>query len=236
MTATLLAIDTSTNRAALAVSVGSRLHVASPDPSTRHGRILIPAIHDLLAEAGIKIADLDGLAVGLGPGSYTGLRIGITAAKTIAYALGKPLAGLDSLEIVARNAPDDARFVAAIGDAQRGDFYAAEFIREAIGSPLLRISETRVLSLEAWKAAVPEDAFVLGSALEVTRLLPCIPAHLRRPENVEDNRPDPRKMASLAWEVWRTGRREDVFFVEPVYLRRSAAEDLWERKGEATAP
>lgn len=238
---TLLALDTSTPRAALALIVSNAdgpasVHVARPDPAIRHGRILIPAIRDLLAEAGLTVAGVDGFVVGLGPGSYTGLRIGITAAKTLAYANGKPLAGLDSLELVARNAPDEETFVSAIGDAQRGDFYAAEFVRESAGAALHRISETRVVSLADWLASLPEHAFILGPALEVPRLVAEIPSHLRRPANPESNGPDPRKLADLALEIWRTEQRQDVFFVEPVYLRRSAAEDLWEKKGKAPSP
>ena len=241
MNKNLLALDTSTQHAALALIVEAdhrsiAVHVARPDPAIRHGRILIPAIRDLLAEAGLTVADLDGLVVGLGPGSYTGLRIGITAAKTLAYAIGKPLAGLDSLEIVARNAPDDQTFVSAIGDAQRGDFYAAEFAREAVGAPLRRISETRVISPVEWLKQLPDHAFIVGPALEVPRLWAGIPPHLRRPENPESNWPDPHVMAELATEIWRTGERRDLFFVEPVYLRRSAAEDLWEQKGKVPAP
>ena len=237
----LLALDTSTQRAALALIVdaadgSTSVHCARPDPVIRHGRILIPAIRDLLAEAGLSVADLDGVAVGLGPGSYTGLRIGITAAKTLAYAIGKPLAGLDSHEIVARNAPHDQTFVAAIGDAQRGDFHAAEFARESAGAALRRISETRVISLVEWLERLPDHAFIIGPALEVPRLSASIPAHLRRPENPESNWPDPLAMSAIATEIWRSGERRDVFFVEPVYLRRSAAEDLWEQKGKAPSP
>lgn len=228
----LLALDTSTDRAALAVVTASdEVFTMTPDPSARHGRALVPAIRALLTEAGLAVGALDGLVVGLGPGSYTGLRIGVTAAKTLAYAIGKPLVGLDSLEVVARAAPADALYVSAVGDAQRGDLYVAEFTREAPGAPLVRVGPTRVVPLDLWASDLPAGAFVIGPALSVGRLAPGVPDHARKPTDPEANRPDPHRLADLARDVWASGRRDDPFFLEPVYLRRSAAEDQWDKKG-----
>jgi tRNA threonylcarbamoyladenosine biosynthesis protein TsaB len=228
----LLALDTSTSCAALAVATaGGGTHVARPDPAARHGRTLVPAVRDLLAEAGLAVRDLGAIAVGLGPGSYTGLRIGITAAKTLAYAAGKPLLGFDSLEAVARNAPAEALRVAVIADAQRDDVYAADFLREGEGAPLLRAAPTRIVALDRWAADLPAGAFVLGPALAVERLSSRIPEHARRPENPDANHPDPVRLLDLARDAWRSGQREDPFFLEPMYLRRSSAEEQWERLG-----
>lgn len=230
MDANLLVLDTSTPRAALAVvSASGLVRAASPDPSARHGRALVPALRELLDAAGLGPADLDGLVVGLGPGSYTGLRVGLTAAKTLAYALGKPLAGLDSLEVVARNAPADALRVAVIADAQRGDVYAAGFARNVSGGVLSRVESTRVVPADEWAVGLPDGTFVLGPALAVTRLAAAVPARARLPEDAETHWPDPARLAELARDVWRSGRRDDPFFLEPVYLRRSAAEDQWDR-------
>ena len=104
-----LALDTSTERGAIGLSVRSGLMFESSTETARHhGRDLIPRLAATLREAGTSIRDVDALAVGLGPGSYTGLRVGLTAAKTLAYATRAPLIGLDSLEAIARNAPADA--------------------------------------------------------------------------------------------------------------------------------
>ncbi len=232
----LLALDTSTSQAALVVvTTRGAVRIAGPDPSARHGRALIPAIQSLLKSAGLVPADLDGLAVGLGPGSYTGLRVGLTAAKTLAYALGKPLAGFDSLEAIAWNAPESARDVAVIADAQRGDLYAADFARDAPGGPLRRVGSTRVVALDRWLRERPDGAFVLGPALGVEKLAALIPAAIARPDDPGRNSPDPIRLAEFAREVWASGRRDEPFFLEPVYLRRSAAEDQWDARGGSAA-
>lgn len=227
----LLAIDTSTPRAALAVTAADgHALVVAPDPASRHGRALVPAIQALLAEAGVRLADLDGLVVGLGPGSYTGLRIGLTAAKTLAYAVGRPLAGFDSLELVARNAPDDALTVAVIADAQRGDVYVADFRRVEPGTPLVRAAATRVEPFAAWRDALAPGTTVIGPAAALERFAASLPdaAQATSPRHW----PDPQRLAALAVEVWRSGRRDDPWFLEPVYLRRSAAEEQWDKLGK----
>ena len=227
----LLVLDTSTSRAALAVATAAGpVYTASPDPSERHGRNLVPAIRELLNRAGLAVSDLDGFAVGLGPGSYTGLRIGLTAVKTLAYVVSKPLVGLDSLEIIAGNAPADALEVSVIADAQRGDVYAADFARGVAGSPLERVRETRVVSFAEWSAGLSEATLVLGPASAAGRLAERVPGFVLRPGNPDDRWPNPARMAELARVVWQSGRRDEPWFLEPTYIRRSAAEDLWEAK------
>lgn len=231
----LLALDTSTIRAAVAVATsGGVVHVATPDPARRHGRNLVPAIRDLLRRAGLGPADLAGIAVGLGPGSYTGLRIGLTAAKTLAYATGRPLVGLDSLELVARNAPEEVLRVSVIADAQRGDVYVADFARAGPSAPLVRTSPTRVEPASVWSAGLIDPTLVLGPGLERLRIpLP----GAARTADLEASVPDGIQLALLAREAWDTGRRDDPWFLEPLYLRRSAAEDLWNagKPGDPTA-
>ena len=228
----LLAIDTSTPRAALALDLGPdggppRLAPIDADPGRRHGRGLIPAIKALLESAGITARDLGALAVGLGPGSYTGLRIGLTAAKTIAYAAGVPLYPLDSLEAIARSAPLDAAHLAVVVDAQRGDGYVAEFARDRPGDAPRRLTPTRVEPLVPWALALPPGTLVLGPALD--RLpLPWPPA--LRLGTPDQGHPDPLALLALASEAVAAGRIAEPFALEPIYLRRSAAEDLWESK------
>ncbi|AGA25209.1 tRNA (adenosine(37)-N6)-threonylcarbamoyltransferase complex dimerization subunit type 1 TsaB [Singulisphaera acidiphila] len=228
----LLALDTSTNRAAVVVATTDGVVcVAAPDPDQRHGRNLIPVIRELLREANLTVADLDGFAVGLGPGSYTGLRIGLTAAKTLAYTTGKPLVGLDSLEIIARNAPGEELFVSVIADAQRGDLYVANFARPGPEAPLVRTLPTRIESQAVWAAGLTVPTLVLGPGLE--RLQTPLPEQARTAP-AEMSWPDGDRLILLARDVWAAGRRDDPLFLEPQYLRRSAAEEQWERKQPAS--
>lgn len=223
----LLAIDTSTHRAAIAVQTrDGATHVATPDPTQRHGRNLIPVLRDLLGAAGLAVADLDAVAVGLGPGSYTGLRIGLTAAKTLAYTTGCPLVGLDSLEVIAQNAPADEPRVSIIADAQRGDLYVADFVRSAPAALLVRVTPTRIAAAADWSSGLTEPTLVLGPGLE--RLASPLP-QTARPAAAESSWPEGLGLLRLARASWLAGQRDDPMFLEPRYLRRSAAEEQWER-------
>src|SRR5262249_21315007 len=156
-----------------------------------------PAIRDLLREAGLDVRAIDVFAVGLGPGSYTGLRVGLTAAKVLAYAAGRPLVGFDSLEAIARNAPDDATRVTVVADAQRGALYSAAFGRDAPGGPLLRRTQTGVEPIAAWAARLSPGTLVLGPALQLDLLQAALPAHAHAhaPATADEaNWPDARRL------------------------------------------
>ncbi len=234
----VLALDTATSRAAVAVATAAgAVHFAQTDPQARHGRQLVPVIRDLLREAGLAVGAIDVLAVGLGPGSYTGLRVGVTVVKVLAYAADRPLVGFDSLEAVAQNAPGDVLRVSVIADAQRGDLYTADFAREAPDGRLVCQKPSGVEPLTAWAARIAPGTLVLGPGLELEHLRGALPVHVRAlPPGDEGHWPDARRLPMLALDLWQRGRRDDPWFLEPLYLRRSAAEDQWERKALVARP
>ncbi|WP_165232339.1 tRNA (adenosine(37)-N6)-threonylcarbamoyltransferase complex dimerization subunit type 1 TsaB [Aquisphaera insulae] len=225
----LLAIDTSSRVAAIGLEVGGdrRLLFQSADgPARRHGRDLLPAIRSLLDSAGIRARDLDAVAVGLGPGSYTGLRIGLTAARALAYAAGAEIIGLDSLEVWARAATEMATRLHVVADAQRGDVYAGEWERAGPGSPLRRVFGSRLESLADWSARVREGGLVVGPALESPAIRKSIPEGPTILEfGLDEAQARAASLLELAREARREGRRDDLWSIEPNYLRRSAAED-----------
>ncbi len=228
----LLALDTSTLRAAAALGRrDGETFAAGPDPGRRHASGLLPAVRELLRSAGISARELDAIAVGLGPGSFTGLRVGLAAAKALAYAIGCPLVGLDSLEVVAQNAPPEALSVRVASDAQRGELYAADFARPAPGQPLRRTGPTRIEASEAWLARLAPGDYALGPALERPAL--ATPDGVLRVAPGLDH-PAPAPLLCLARAALAAGRRDDPWALEPIYLRRSAAEEKRDAVGPRT--
>jgi tRNA threonylcarbamoyladenosine biosynthesis protein TsaB len=131
----LLALDTATQAVTAAVHDGERVLAESSvvDP-LRHGELLAPGIEQVLRDAGISVNDLTGIAVGVGPGPFTGLRVGIMTARTMSLALGLPVSGVCTLDVIAFAVEVDAPFVVAI-DARRKEVYWARYDR-----PTARVS------------------------------------------------------------------------------------------------
>jgi tRNA threonylcarbamoyladenosine biosynthesis protein TsaB len=235
----ILALDTSTINAAVALFCDDKgVLVAPQQPEARHGRGLVPSIAELFQKAGISVRNLDCVAVGLGPGSYTGLRVGVSAAKTLAFATRCRLIGLDSLQVISRNAPVHGLEIAVIGDAQRGDLYTADFEREAPGAPLVQKRSVELESIDAWlnRMSGRTDVLVIGPGRNrLAKVGVSLPPGLSFGEPWMDY-PTGLGVIDLAREVSMTNRNDDPWFLEPVYLRRSAAEDQWDDRALSRTP
>ena len=133
MSPPVLGIDTTGpgGGAALLLDRGEILRATVPD-EVRRGRTLVPLIAGLLDQAGLRPGDLDLVACGVGPGSFTGIRIGIATAAMLAYAAGIEVVAVGSLHGRAANAPADATEVCVQLDARRGRLYSALFAREGV--------------------------------------------------------------------------------------------------------
>ena len=130
----ILALETSGSSGSVAALEGTQLILEQPLASgSRSAQSLAPGIDALLAEVGWSVGQIDLLAVTQGPGSFTGLRIGITTAKALAYAVGGQVIGVNTLEVIARQAPPGRAAPAkqqtlwTVLDAQRGELFAARF-------------------------------------------------------------------------------------------------------------
>jgi tRNA threonylcarbamoyladenosine biosynthesis protein TsaB len=191
----------------------------------QHGQVLIPALGELLAGCSKRPRHCNLIAVSVGPGSFTGLRVGVVCAKTLAYAIGCPLAAVNTLHAIACNAPPDVSMVNVIGDAQRGELFTARFVRDR-AADWVRQGDIQVLSAEDWAASLKGDAVVSGWALEKYGSLAERKCRILAPEF---RVPQAATVARLGTRQAATGQTTDHWRLEPLYLRRSSAETQWEK-------
>jgi tRNA threonylcarbamoyladenosine biosynthesis protein TsaB len=219
----ILAIETSGHSGSVAVGLGGEMLVERMLPGDRRtARMLAPAIRDVLAQAGWKPDSVTLVTVAIGPGSFTGLRLGVTTAKAFAYAIGCDIVGLDTREILAGAIPARPSMVHTVLDAQRGEYFVGTFqLDEA--RPFWRLREGPVLRTEAeFLAALRPGDVVTGPVL--TKLASQLPPGVRAADR-ELWQPQARVMLGLAARDAQAGRRDDVFKLLPEYHRASAAEE-----------
>jgi tRNA threonylcarbamoyladenosine biosynthesis protein TsaB len=161
----VLGLDTSTSIASLALIAGGKVAASLEQPVTSHGAALPSAVDELLRAAGLSIPDIGAIAVGTGPGSFTGLRIGISYAKGIAMASGCALVGVPGFDAMAlaaleRNNIPEGRLVCVVVDARKGEVYAALY--RVVADGLKKLSEEVVIALEHLASRTTEDVMFVG--------------------------------------------------------------------------
>ncbi len=149
----------------------------------------------------------------------------------MAYVQKVPLVGLDSMDVIAHNAGPGHHLVSVVVDAQRGEVFVADYARMPPGSHLERLGPTRIEVAETWAARLAPGTLVLGPALD--RLKVQWSNTIERGD-LDAGHPRPEHLARVAVSAFESGRRDDPWFLEPVYLRRSAAEDQWDKREQAT--
>jgi len=127
----ILALDTSTEYLSLALSLNGKILTRDIHAGQSHSQQILPLLRELLDEAGITLTQLDGIAFGAGPGSFTGLRIGCGVAQGLAFGANLPVIGVSTLMALAQNTEAD-RVIACL-DARMGEVYHAAYIRNAQG-------------------------------------------------------------------------------------------------------
>ncbi len=164
----MLAIDTSTDYLSLAAmrdgKIVARFHRKS---RMRHSSLLVPMIAKLLAGAGIKLGDLDCFCISVGPGSFTGLRIGAATVKGLAYSLNKPIIAVPTLDVIAENAKKFRGIICPVLDARKNKVYACLYNSD--GKTVKRISEYLLLPVKdlIGKIEKYDNIIFLGDAAEM---------------------------------------------------------------------
>ncbi len=161
----VLGLDTSTSIASLALIAGGKIAASVAHPVTSHGSELPAAVDELLGAAGLAINDVAAIAVGTGPGSFTGLRIGLSYAKGIAMASGCALIGVPSFDAMAlaaleRNNIDPGGQICVVVDARKGEVYAALY--GVVTDGLKKLSEEVVVALEHLASRITGDVMFVG--------------------------------------------------------------------------
>jgi tRNA threonylcarbamoyladenosine biosynthesis protein TsaB len=219
----LLLLETSGASGWAAVALDAELcAVRQLEASRRHARDLAPAVADLLAGQGWGPRDLHAILVSRGPGSYTGLRIGIMSAKALAYATGCVLIAIDTFAAVALQAPPEAARVDVLADAQQDKIYIQSFGKAGEGwQPLAPLA---VRPFAEWLSAKEPAAWVTGPGLRKWQEQLPSGTPVAPPECWE---PQPPSLIRLGLSRLRSGERDDPFALEPLYLRPSSAEQQW---------
>lgn len=210
----LLAIDTSTDYLSLAVMNGdkaiSRMHKPAP---RSHSSLLMPMIGRILKKSGTRLKGLGGFCVSIGPGSFTGLRIGVATIKGLALVTGKPVVAVPTLDAIARNGKKFKGILCTVLDARKNKVYASVYRSDGkdvkkVTGPLLLPADDLVKSLERYDRVM----FLGDFAQRAARLLPGAEAAAWRWQ------PKPEVIGAIGSDLFKKKRFVTVEDLEPLYI------------------
>ena len=209
-----LAIDTATKVCAVGLCRdGQILAEYRINMGMTHSEGLMPQLEQLLTRTKITKNEIDLLAVSMGPGSFTGLRIGLASAEAMAYSWHKPICGVNTLKALAYNLPVDGYVLSPVLDAQKGNFYQAVY--EWQHGKLIEHQKIKVVDCKQLLENIADHADLPSWCRKA-------PAHLCWPQAAS--------VALLAEAEYDPDNTGDIFGLEPYYIRRSEAEELWEKR------
>ena len=177
-----------------------------------HAERLHVFIEEILKETNVKIQELHAVAVSKGPGSYTGLRIGVSTAKGLCYALGIPLIALDTLQVLAHQVSVDNGIIVPMLDARRMEVYSAIFDKNHDN---IKAVQAEVLTEDSY-SEFTETLYFIGDCQEKCQTVLTQPNFKFIPEIVF---PSASQMSQLSYEKFNQNDFEDVAYFEPFYLK-----------------
>jgi len=221
----ILAIETSTMLGGIAIADDSRGLIAEVrlNVKTTHSERLMTVISQVVEQSGLLLAEIDFFAVASGPGSFTGLRIGLSTAKGLAYATGKPVVPVPTLEAFAWNLAFSRYPVCVMLDARRGEVYTALFRWE--GEKFIReISETSVKAEELLTRLQGTVLFAGEGAIAYRDRIVAALGSRAVFAPADKMVPSPANIAMLGLAKAAAGEFTDPFGAGPLYIRKSEAE------------
>jgi tRNA threonylcarbamoyladenosine biosynthesis protein TsaB len=233
----LLAIETATSAQSVALFEEDRLLAdISYEANAHKGGLLLPAVDRLLKQAGLAAKDLGAVAVSVGPGSFTGLRVGLATAKGLALGTGAMLVGVPTLEVLAEGYAVPDVTICALLDARRGEVFMALFRRVGAGGTgigLERVSPDAVLTPEAVQSVLaraesPVHLIGDGAVRYRERFEAMLGDRVCMTETGLRTVPSAAVTGLVGLRQLAGGKRPGAV-VEPVYLRKAEAEVNWEK-------
>ena len=226
----VLAIDTSNQAMSIAVLEDSKvISEWTTNIKRNHSEQVMPAIASLIKEAGWQPKQLDKIVVAKGPGSYTGLRIGVTTAKTLAWTLGKELVGVSSLEVLAANCTGKEQYIIPLFDARRGTIYTSLYRSDAKGNIKQIEPDTHILA-EDWAlhlSKIEGEFCLVGEDSESYYPLFSQYLHKRIHESpLQDRLP----RAGVLGILGMNKIPENIHTFIPSYMKLAEAEENWRKK------
>jgi len=227
----LLVLDTSTEWCSAALWLDSVIQARRVLAEQRHSSLLLPMVDELLRESDVTLRQLDGIAYGAGPGSFTGLRIACAVTQGLAFGADLPVAGVSTLESIAQQTGADR--VLTVLDARMAEVYWAAYRREgegwhAVSEPQLALPESVAVPAAGKWIGAGNGFAALGAVLR-PRLAP----QLVRIDDIL--MPDAAAMAPLAAAAFARGEGMDAALAAPIYLRDKVALTVDERRRKKSA-
>lgn len=228
----VLGVETSTSQSSVCLATERQvLAAATLGRPQAHGEFLAPGIDFCLRQARLEVSAISGVAVSLGPGLFTGLRVGIATAQSLAHARGLPVVGLVSLDLVAFSVRHVRRVVCAVLDARRGELFWASY--RCVPGGVQRVSELRVglpEKLAAEVEAMREDVLAVGDgAVAAADLLESVGADVSA--SPATSAPSAQCLVELAVPRFLREETQRPEELRPVYLRQADARINWQQRG-----
>lgn len=226
----ILAVETSTPWASVALVEDD--HILTEvviEKGLTHSKTLLPSVNEMLSNRKLTVFDLDLLAVGAGPGSFTGLRIGLSAVKGLAWAASKPLVGVNSLETMAQGTPLHLSPLCPMMDARKSEVYSAVYERN--GNGLSCRLPMAAISPEDLARSITEKTYFFGDGAEKYSevMSGILKEKFVRTKETPDY-PKATVTAVMARKLYENGIKSDPALITPIYIRPSDAELNWNKK------
>lgn len=222
----ILAVDTTAFTGSVAILEETKLiSEVNIDSSSTYSERLLPAVDFLLKINKLSIQDVDGFAVAVGPGSFTGIRIGLSTVKSFSYASGKPVAGISTLKALAEKLRrSQAHLLCPLLDAKKGEVYAALF--ESKGEKLFELVPQGAYSPDRFFSLLPSHRIVtfIGSGVEVYKKK--IFQYFKDKARLSQRSPFiAHEVGRLGYEMLKRKKGKSAEELEPLYFRKSQAEE-----------